>query len=109
MSQCVISNLPFLDKLSKLPPKERKKMIESANSKLIQSIVECIENVLNGNVVLKEDSVSKPKKHKNILCKIKNAGRKLSEKKKVIVQSGGAFLPALLSPIIGLLISRLVN
>lgn len=109
MSRCVISNLPFLDKLSKLPPKERKKMIETANLKLIQSIVECIENVLNGNVVLEKQTVSKLKKHKSILRKIKNAGRKLAEKKKVIIQSGGAFLPALLTPIIGLLINKLIN
>lgn len=53
MSQCVVSHLPILDKLANATPKERKKILEKANSSLIKSIVECVENVLKGNVKLK--------------------------------------------------------
>lgn len=53
--------------------------------------------------------MNKLKKYKNTLRRINKAGRKLTQKKKVIIQAGGAFLPALLSPIIGILLERLLN
>lgn len=109
MSQCVITQLPILDRLAKSSPRERKKILEGANLKLIKSIVECVENVLKGNVRLKKNYLKKLKKYKSILRRINSVGHKLAQKKKVIIQTGGAFLPALLSPIIGLLVDHLVN
>lgn len=109
MSQCVFSQLPILERLAKAKPKERKKILESANSTLIQSIVECVENVLVGNVKLKKACLKKLQKFKNILRKINTTGRKLAQKKKVIIQTGGAFLPALLAPVISILVERLLR
>lgn len=54
MSDCVINQLPILKKLVDSSPSERKKILEKANLKVIQSIVECVENVLKGNVTLKK-------------------------------------------------------
>lgn len=109
MSQCVVSQLPVLERLAKAKPKERKKILEKANSTLIQSIVECIENVLGGNVKLKKACLKKLKKFKIILRKINAAGRKLAQKKKAIIQTGGAFLPVLLTPVISILLERLLR
>lgn len=107
MSQCVYTQLPLLDKLSKASPAVRKKLLKAANTKLMKSIVECIHNVMKGNLKLERNCVEKLRKHKNILRRVNKAGQKLLEKKKIIIQTGGAFLPALLSPIIGLLITKI--
>lgn len=109
MSQCVFAQLPLLDKLAKASPKERKKILEKANFELIKSIIECTQNVLNGNVELEDKCFIKLKKHKKILRRINSAKEKLKQKKEFIIQNGGAFLPALLSPIIGILLNRLIT
>lgn len=109
MSQCVVKNLPILEKLAKSSPAERKKILQSASLQLIKSIVECIENVLKGIVKLKKQCFAKLKKHKNILRRVYTTGCRLKHKKELIIQSGGAFLPALLTPIIGLLADKLLN
>lgn len=83
-------------------------MLKSSNFGLIKSIVECIENVLDGNVKLDKNRIKKLKKYKNQLRKIYTSGKKWTSKKKVIVQTGGAFLPALLVPIISALATRFI-
>lgn len=50
MSDVLYSQLYLLDILSRAKQKERKRILESSTYKLIKSIVECIENVLRGNV-----------------------------------------------------------
>lgn len=109
MSQCVIKNLPILKALATSPPKLRRMILEKGNLQLIKAIVECIENVLKGNIVLEKNSFEKLKKHKTALRKVTKAPNKLSEKKKVIVQKGGAFLPALLIPVMSVLAEKLLR
>lgn len=109
MSECVIKNLSLLDKLAKAKPTERKKILGSASLQLIRSIVECIENVLKGIVKLKNECLNKLKRHKKVLRAVYLVGSKLRDKQKVIVQSGGAFLPILLTPIISILAEKLLN
>lgn len=106
MSKCVIKHLPVLKELAITTPKKRLKLLEAANLELIKSIVECVENVLKGNVTLKKKCINKLKKFKTILHKIFNTGKKLTQKKKIIVQNGGAFLPALLASLIPVLVER---
>lgn len=108
MSGCVIRQLPLLDSLAKASPAKRKKILKAANFDLIKSIIECIENVLKGNVKLKKKFLTKLKKYKTVLHRILNSGKKWTHKKKVIIQSGGAFLPTLLAPVVGLLVDRLL-
>lgn len=109
MSKCVIKHLPTLQELATTTSNKRRKILQVASLQLIKSIVECIENVLKGNVTLKKKCVDKLKKYKTILRKIKNSGKKLKEKKNIIVQNGGAFLPALLAPVITVLAERLIR
>ena len=109
MSDCVIKNLPILKTIATVSPKLRRKILENGNLQLIKAIVECIENVLKGNITLEENSFKKLKKHKASLRKVAKAGNKLSQKKKVIIQKGGAFLPALLLPVISVLAERLLR
>lgn len=109
MSQCVIKNLPILKVLATAPPKLRCMILEKGNLQVIKAIVECIDNVLKGNITLKDPCFKKLQKHKNILRKVSKAPNKLSQKKKVIVQKGGAFLPALLLPVISVLAEKLLR
>lgn len=108
MSKCVIKHIHLLDVLAKAKPGERKTILKKSNFGLIKSIVECIENVLDGNVKLDKNRVKKLKKYKSQLRKIYTSGRKWTSKKKVIIQTGGAFLPALLVPIISALATRFI-
>lgn len=105
----MVRHIHLLDTLARAKPSERKFLLERSNFGVIKSIVECIENVLDGNVKLDKKSVKKLKRYKNQLRRIYTSGRKWTSKKKVIVQSGGAFLPALLLPIIGAVASRLLS
>lgn len=108
MSKCVIKHIHLLETLAKAKPVVRKTMLKNSNFGLIKSIVECIENVLDGNVKLDKNRLRKLKKYKNQLRKIYTSGKKWTSKKKVIVQTGGAFLPALLVPIISALAARFI-
>lgn len=109
MSQRIISHLPKLESLIKLSPRKRRDLLEKANLQFIKSIVECVENVMNGNIQLKRECKEKLKKYKAILRKIFNSGKKLKVKREIIVQNGGAFLPALLAPVITILAERLLK
>lgn len=108
MSKCVIKHIHLLEALAKAKPLERKALLEKSNFGLIKSIVECIENVLDGNVKLDKSRMKKLKKYKNQLRKIYASGRKWTSKKKVIIQTGGGFLSALLVPVISALASRYI-
>lgn len=109
MSKCVIKNLPVLEERATTTSKKRRKILEDTSLELIKSIVECIENVLKGNVVLKKKCLNKLKKYKSILHKIFSTGQKLTQKKHIIVQNGGGFLPALLVPLITVLAEKLMR
>lgn len=109
MSECVISQLHKLNELVCAKPGEREKLLKKANTKLIKSIVECIENVLKGNIHLKKENTKKLQKHKSVLRKIYNSDNKLRDKKQLIIQNGGGFLPVLLAPVIAALAERFIR
>lgn len=109
MSDCVFRQLPKLKELAQAKPKIRKKLLESANLVLIKSIVECIDNVLIGNIRLTKKYKEKLRKYKNILRKINTTGTKLAHKKNIIVQNGGGFPPILLAPVISVLDEHLIR
>lgn len=93
--------LPILQTLQTAKPKLRKSILQNADIKLITTLIECIHNTLNGNVILSKTEINKLKRFKNVLRKILNSKCKLEQKRKIIIQSGqGAFLPILLAPIV---------
>lgn len=67
MSECVIKNLPILKILATSPPKLRRMILEGGSLQVIKAIVECIENVLKGNITLEENSLKKLEQHKSVL------------------------------------------
>lgn len=56
--------MPLLELLSKADPSTRKRILRVSNFDLIKAIVECVHNVLKGNVQLKHHHMKQLKKHK---------------------------------------------
>jgi hypothetical protein len=75
-------------------PKLRKPIISNCNTDLLNSISECVLNMLNGNVRL---SISMNRKLKNHKCNLNSlADKRLPvTAKKRIIQRGGFLLPVL--------------
>lgn len=109
MSQCVKNNLDLLRALSKMTPKRRKKFLNLADKDLVQSLCECALNILKGNVQLKPCQKNSLRRHRHFLRKLVSSKGCWKRKRKYIVQKGSGILPALLAPIIGSIISHLVN
>lgn len=109
MSDVLYSQLYLLDILSRAKQKERKRILESSTYKLIKSIVECIENVLRGNVKLDKNKFDKLKRYKNVLRRIRSGSNKWKHKKQIIVQQGGSFLPSLVTPIVSVLSNNITT
>jgi len=108
MSNKVEKNIEYLKILSKCNNKMRKSIIENADKELISTICECILNCINGNINLDTETKIKLNRHKNVLRNLL-VKKKISVKKKkhLLKQKGGAFLPLLLSSVIGGLASLL--
>ena len=90
----IIKQKNLLKELSKSKSSYKKIILEKADSKLIQAICESAFNILEGNVPLSSKNKQDLSKHKNLLRKLVQKSS-LKEKKKLLVQSGGA-LPAIL-------------
>lgn len=96
----VKKHLPILQLVKDAKPKLRKSIINHSDLDFINTIDECILNTLKGNVPLTGNEKEKIKRFKSVLRKICNTKGGLNKKRKAISQSGGAFLPVLLTPIV---------
>ena len=74
--------------------KLRKAIISNCDRELVNSICECVLNMLIGNVKLSGCVTLKLRKHKAVLRKVADRRIPLSSKK-LIVQRGGFLLPLL--------------
>lgn len=109
MSSLVIKQLPLLELLTKVNKKSRTKILKHSDLKLTEAIIECIFNVLKKNVQLEHKRVKRLTKYKNVLRKLANPKHKVKSKQKLIVQSGGAFLPIVLAPIVSYLFDKIIS
>lgn len=109
MSSLVVKQLPLLEVLTKVKKESRNKILKNCNIKLTEAIVECVFNILRNNVVLSQKHVEKMKKYKNTLRELSNPKKKLNKKRDVIIQSGGNFLPIILTPIVSYLLDKIVS
>lgn len=108
MSSLIIQQLPLLELLAKVNPESRLKILKNCNQNLIKAIVECVRNVIKKNVQIKATRIEKLKKYKKTLRQIANSKNKIDNNKKIIVQSGGHFLPILLTPIVSYLFDQIL-
>lgn len=109
MSRELVKQLPLLELLVRVNKSSREKILKHSDPKLIKVLVDCIHNVLVGNVSMKKERIKRLKKHKSTLRRIVNGRGKVNTKKKLIVQRGSGFLPILLEPIVSYLLEKIVH
>ncbi len=97
----------LLKVLQKATPKLRHQIIQSASPELIKVLCDCSLNILKGNVPLSRVQKKKLHTHRNKLRSLIKKSVPVAKKKKIL-QKGG-FLPALLLPIAGALLSSLIK
>jgi hypothetical protein len=100
-------NISLLDVLNKADKAQRNAVINTATKDQIQCICDCASNILDENIKLKESDLRKLKRYQNFIRYLASKDGNI-EKKKLIIQHGG-FLPALLTPILGLAGSLLID
>ncbi len=107
MSQRVKRNILYLKVLTKAKPKMCKCIIEGADKDLVDTLCECAQNVLYGNVPLTQSQKTKLSRHKQHLRQLVKKGQSQKAKKNIL-QKGG-FLGALLGPLVGSLIAPIAK
>ena len=91
----VKSNYHAFHVLRTAEPKLLKAIISNCNKVLVNSISECILNVLSGNVKLAGCNTRKLRKPRVTIRKIADKRVPLSTNKRLIIQRGGFLLPLL--------------
>ncbi len=86
--------------LSTCKPQLRKTIVAQADKKTIDALCECVLNVLNGNVKLDHKTLKKLNKHKSCFRKLINSRETIKQKKNILNQNGGAWIPFLIPPIL---------
>ena len=96
----VTNHIDYLKVLQKCNHSMRCAIIKSAKKDLIHTICECVLNCLNGNITLNESDKAYLKRYKRRLRQLLRKQSSLKQKKHIICQSGGSFLPIILSSIL---------
>ena len=103
----VKAHLHVLKKLQKCSGKQRKALLAQGGKPLQLCLRECAINILKGNVHLTKSQFKKLQKYKK---KLRGLSKKnTSHKKRLLIEQRGGFLPLLLAPIVGSLLSRLLK
>lgn len=97
MSTHLKKNFALLRALESVNARQRKAIISTSPNHLIRSICEIADNLLKGNVELNPQERKRLKKYKSLLRRIVDKKVPLNDKKKALIQQGGA-LPAILIP-----------
>lgn len=98
----------ILRALYHLNNKQRSAVLQKADLKLVRCICECALNILRGNVPLKHPHKQRLKRYACVLRRLADKNNSWKDKKRLIIQRGG-FLPLLLAPILGTVLSRLIG
>lgn len=108
MKKRLNSHKHILHVLGTARPKMRKAILNHADRSLVQTLTECVYNVLNGNIPLSACAVKKLSRFRSKLrSAVSPKHKKWQGRKNYFVQHGG-FLSVLL-PLIGSAISGLVS
>lgn len=99
---CLLKTLCYLKK------NQRASFLRTADNNLVKCIQECIFNTLKGNVPLRYNEKKRLANHKSILRRVAVKRGNWKSKRKLLVQRGG-FLPYLIAPILGAVLSRIIG
>src|SRR6056300_1408512 len=96
MSRRAINNYHHLKVLASSKPHQVKAILKTADDPLIQTICECIYNLVNSNLPISHYKKRKLCCHKTNLVKLATKGIPLKKKRNILVQKGGNYLSLLL-------------
>lgn len=99
---CLLKTLCYLKKNQRAP------FLRAADNNLIKCIQECIYNTLQGNVPLENHEKARLAKHKSILRRVAVKRGNWKTKRNLLIQRGG-FLPYLIAPLLGVILSRIIG
>ena len=92
-----------LKKIPNLSKKDRVKLVEVLGSDMVKSLCECALNIVHQKVKIQPKNKAAYKKNANNIRLLINKKASLKAKKKILVQKGGALLPLLIAPVLGIL------
>jgi hypothetical protein len=105
MSRVVRKNHGYLQLLVSCPHHQRQFLLVAATPEQVHAIFQAAHNVRQGHVPLSNREVSQLTPHKDSIEDLQNPNISYKEKKQILVQEGGSFIPDLLIPFLtGLLI-----
>jgi hypothetical protein len=100
-------NLHLLTSIATCKKCLRNTIIQKGNKDFINSIIECVDNLLRDNIPLEESEFKKVSKAKSTLRKLVKKSS-LAEKKKLLIQKGG-FLQFLIPAAVSVISSLISN
>lgn len=109
MVRRVHAHKDILSVLSRAKPNLRRAILEQLDRPTVDAICEICHNLVAGAVPLTPSKKSKLSKHKKVLRQLAQRGEGWKQKKKVLRQKGGAFLPVLLGTVLSSLLGSIFS
>jgi hypothetical protein len=100
--------LPVLKRLQRVKLAERRRILEKADSGLIECLAECAHNTLNSNLPLSSKQHKRLSPYKKIIRFLANKKVSIKKKKKAVVRQVGGFLLPLIAPILAAIVQGLI-
>ena len=88
---------------------QRTALLRKADPAFVGCICEVALNTLHGYLPIREGAKKKLRKHACVLLRLAKQSESVGKKKKILLQSGGGFLPALIAPLLVELATRLLT
>jgi hypothetical protein len=104
----VAANEAFLRFLHNSAANQRNYLVKTASNEQMNSICECAMNIMRKNIPLTKRQVQNLRKYKKAVYKLADKSVSIAAKKKAVKQSGGV-IPAILAPVLGLLLGEVAG
>lgn len=105
----LVNNAALLKALLKLKPQQRLAILKSADKELVRCLCECALNVIKGKVPVNSGHKKKLSPYKQLLRKLVLKKGSWKNKKKILLQKGGNFIPLILGPILSTVLSAVLT
>jgi len=103
MAPSVKTHRAVLEVLQTAKPNLRKAILRESDKSIVYAICEICDNLLIGNIPLTPTQKNKLKRYRDDLRSLAQKGKGWKAKKEHLVQTGGNFLPLLLSVVASVL------
>ncbi|KAK3909092.1 ATP-dependent Clp protease adapter protein ClpS 2 [Frankliniella fusca] len=103
MAPAAKTHKAVLQVLQSAKPKLRKAILDNSDRALVYAICEICDNLLRGNIPISESHKVKLRRHRDTIRQLAQRGEGWQVKKKTLEQTGGSFLPLLLTAVASVL------